>query len=67
MGKHKLFVRTCLRICSPGLSKTVRQMLGAEAQATDRLRVNGFEQKAEVYETAQKEYRRLRREKRKQV
>lgn len=40
-------------------------MLSAEAQATDHLRVSGFEQKAEVYETAQKEYRRLRQEKRK--
>ncbi|OEH75640.1 ATP-dependent rna [Cyclospora cayetanensis] len=47
-----------------GLAKKVRQMLGAEAQALDRLRLNGFEQKAEIYETAQKEYRRLRREKR---
>ncbi|KAL8446684.1 hypothetical protein Emag_004632 [Eimeria magna] len=53
-------------ISSLGLSKTVRQMLTAEAQATDRLRVSGFEQKAEVYEIAQKEYRRLRQEKRMQ-
>ncbi|KAL8431277.1 hypothetical protein ACSSS7_005362 [Eimeria intestinalis] len=54
------------RLICAGLSKTIRQMLTAEAQATDRLRVSGFEQKAEVYETAQKEYRRLRQEKRMQ-
>ncbi|KAL8439763.1 hypothetical protein Efla_002665 [Eimeria flavescens] len=49
---------------SLGLSKIVRQMLGAEAQATDRLRVSGFEEKAAIYEAAQREYRRLRQEKR---
>ena len=45
-----------------GLARKVREMLSAEAQAADKLRVSGFDQKAEVYETVQKEYRRLRRE-----
>ncbi|CDJ59379.1 ATP-dependent RNA helicase, putative [Eimeria maxima] len=47
-----------------GLARVVRNVLSAEAKAAEKLRANGFNQKAEIYETAQREYRRLRRERR---
>lgn len=50
-----------------GLARVVRNVLSAEAKAAEKLRANGFNQKAEIYETAQREYRRLRRERRGKV
>ncbi|CDJ28408.1 ATP-dependent RNA helicase, putative [Eimeria mitis] len=47
-----------------GLARVVRDVLSAEVKAAEKLRANGFNQKAEIYETAQKEYRRLRKERR---
>ncbi|CDJ67561.1 ATP-dependent RNA helicase, putative [Eimeria necatrix] len=47
-----------------GLARNVRDVLIAEAHAAEKLRTSGFDQKAQIYETAQKEYRRLRREQR---
>ena len=47
-----------------GLARVVRDVLSAEVKAAEKLRANGFNQKAEVYEIAQREYRRLRTERR---
>ncbi|CDJ48372.1 ATP-dependent RNA helicase, putative [Eimeria brunetti] len=47
-----------------GIARVVRDVLSAEVKAAEKLRANGFNQKAEIYETAQREYRRLRRKRR---
>lgn len=51
-----------LSLCPKGLAQRVPEMMKAEARALDKLRTSGFDAKASVYETAQRAYREMRKQ-----